>query len=161
MSNLEVKFTKDGSDSPSILLKNTENNTERSIPLEFLVDNKHISNMPDGLEFRSENRELLRVRGRGRALLRMRFDNMQMFENACPREDGSIEVAYIKTGKLLIVPLKGALWHNAMWRPERAKTDDFIVDLMPSVETLEFEAAIHAYYSNGVRHGHYVSFDEF
>ena len=158
MSTLGLDFHGNG-DSPFLRLSNSEYDTERFVLLEFLIDNKLISKMPQGIEIRSESRELLRVRGRGRASLRMKFNNMQMFENACPREDGSIEVAYIKTGKILIVPLRGALWHNAMWLTAPAKTDDFYIDLIPSVETLEFEAAVHAYYSNGVRQESYALFD--
>lgn len=158
MSNLQLMLYSEA--SPYIHLINTEYGTDRRIPVEFLVDNKRLSGTPEGVEFRAESECLLRVRGRGRAALRLRFDDMQMFENACPREDGSIEVAFIKTGKLLFVPLRGALWHNAMWLPAPAKTDDFIIDLIPSIETLEFEAAVHTYYSNGVRNEKYLLFDE-
>ena len=139
-------------------LYNAENDKERIIPIEFLIDNKLLSKVPEGLEFRSERPDLLSVRGRGRASLRFRFDGIQQFENACPREDGSIETAFLLTGKLLFVPLKGALWHNAMWIPSKAQAEDYIIDLLPSIETQEFEAAIHAYYSNGIRSESYAAF---
>ena len=158
MSKVQLFFIDEK--SPYIQLTNIEYGTERRIPAEFLVDNKVLSEAPQGVEFKAQGDGLLRVRGRGRASLRLRFDDMRMFENACPREDGSIEAAFIQTGKLLFVPLRGALWHNAMWRPAPAKTDDFIIDFIPAIETLEFEAAIHAYYSNGVRNETYLPFDE-
>ena len=140
-------------------LENSEHDTERIIPLEFLVDNKNLSAKPDGMEFRSERCDLLRIRGRGRTSLRFRFDGVKQFENACAREDGGIESAILKTGKLLFVPLKGAIWHNAMWLPAKAQAGDYVIDLLPAIETLEFEAAIHAYYSNGVRDIAYTDFD--
>ena len=143
----------------NLRLFNPEHNTERIVPLEFLIDNKKLSAKPDGMEFREQHGNLLRVRGRGRASLRFRFDNIMQFENACAREDDGIESAFIRTGKLLFVPLKGALWHNAMWLPEKAQVGDYVIDLLPPVETLEFEAAIHAYYSNGLRDDSYPSFD--
>ena len=129
---------------------NAEYDTQRVIPIEFLIDNKRLSKAPEGLELRQRHPDLLKVSGRGRASLRFRFDGIRQFENACPREDGSIETAFLMTGKLLFVPLRGALWHNAMWIPAKAQSDDFVIDLIPSIETLEFEAAIYAYYSNGV-----------
>ena len=140
-------------------LCNIEYGTQRIVPLEFLIDNKRLSRAPEGIEFYTQRSDLLRVRGRGRTTLRFRFDNIKQFENACPREDGSIEAAIIQTGKLLFVPLKGAIWHNAMWIPEKAQAGDFVIDFIPPVETLEFEAAIHAYYSNGVRDEAYAAFN--
>ncbi|MCL1835333.1 MAG: hypothetical protein FWG48_04155 [Oscillospiraceae bacterium] len=159
MSTITLEHRADDG-SPYLLLRNSEYNTQRLIYIEALIDNKLLSSMPGSIEFRAEGPALMRIRGRGSAALRLRFDDMKMFENACPREDGSIEAAFMQTGKLLIVPLRGALWHNAMWLPAPAKTDDFILDLLPSVETLEFEAAIHAYYSNGVRNDTYRDFEE-
>jgi len=154
MKNVELKI-----ESGNLCLHNSEYETARRIPLEFLVDNKALSAMPPGIEFRAEQPDLLRVRGRGRAALRFQFDDMKQFENACPREDGSIEAAFIQIGKLLFVPLRGALWHNSMWIPAKAQVDDFFIDLLPAAETLEFEAAIHAYYSNGLRCEAYAPFD--
>ena len=156
MNNIHLLYD---AENVCIRLCNTEYGTDRPVPLEFLIDNKRLTNMPGNMEFRTERPGVLRVRGRGRAALRFLFNGMKQFENACPREDGGLEVAFLQTGKLLFVPMRGALWHNAMWVPAKAQVDDFILDLLPSAETLEFEAAIHAYYSNGVRDADYAPFD--
>jgi len=132
-----------------IRLINKDYGVSRDVPFEFLIDNKRLSGMHPGAELISERADLIRVRSRGRAAMRFLFEGMKQFENACPREDGGIEVAFIQTGKLLFVPLRGALWHNAMWIPAKAQTQDFVIDLLPSVETNEFEACILAYFSNG------------
>ena len=154
MNNLNLIVGK-AAEGWQLRLCNTEYESERIIPIEFLVDNKKLSEKPDGIEFHFERGDLLRVRGRGRASLRFRFDGVKQFENACAREDGSIETAFLMTGKLLFVPLKGAIWHNAMWLPAKAQAGDYVIDLLPAMETMEFEAAIHAYYSNGVRDSEY------
>lgn len=100
----------------------------------------------------------LRVRGRG-ASLRFCF-TMMLFENACPTEDGAWEIAFMILGKLLFVPLKGALFCSGRWSPAKSRSDDFILELIPSVETGLFEAAVHEYRSNGVRLKEYASFDD-
>ena len=100
----------------------------------------------------------LRVRGKG-AALRFCFE-MMLFENACPRENGDWEIAFMILGKLLFVPLKGALFCNGRWKPAKSRADDFILELIPSVETGMYEAAVHEYRSNGVRLAQYPSFEE-
>ncbi|MDR0917587.1 MAG: hypothetical protein LBN02_10440 [Oscillospiraceae bacterium] len=106
--------------------------------------------------FRFDRPDLLRVAGHGRVALRLHFEGLHQFENAAPREDGSLEVAFVVLGKVLIVPLAGALHHDAMWVPARAQSEDFTAELLPSVETLRFDAAIHEYFSNGVRDEEYA-----
>jgi len=158
MSEVTINILQD-SGAWYLRLHHVSSGNERVIPLEFLIDNKQLSSWPEGLEYRIQQPDLLRIRGRGRTTLRFRFDEIKQFENACAREDGSIETAFLMTGKLLFVPLRGALWHNAMWIPEKAQANDYIIDLIPSIETFEFEVAIHAYYSNGVRNDSYIAFD--
>jgi hypothetical protein len=135
----------------NLVLSNSERSTERLIQLSALLDNKRYSAIPDSIKLTGVSPTLLHICGNGRNVLRLTFDGIQQFENACPREDGSLEVAFLKLGKILIVPVSGALWHNAMWIPEKAQCNDFIVDLLPSAETRQFEAKIYAYYSNGLR----------
>ncbi|MCL2069174.1 MAG: hypothetical protein FWH00_04665 [Oscillospiraceae bacterium] len=77
-----------------------------------------------------------------------------------PKEDGSMEMAYVLLGKLLFVPLKGSLWSGAKWIPAKAMVEDFNMEFIPSAETGEFEAAVHEYYSNGMRDSEYAPFDE-
>ena len=98
----------------------------------------------------------LRIRGNGIGL-RLSFQT-RMFENLSPKEDGSMEMAYVMLGKLLFVPLKGAMWHGAKWIPQKAMVEDFDMVLLPSVETREFEIAIHEYFSNGKKDNEYNSF---
>jgi hypothetical protein len=100
----------------------------------------------------------LRIRGEGGVGLRFSFKTIQ-FENASPKENGDMEIAYIILGKLLFAPLKGAMLCGAKWVPAKARAEDFDLELLPSVETGKFEAAIHEYYSNGMRDGEYASFD--
>ena len=101
----------------------------------------------------------IRIRGNGIGL-RFCFDNMIQYENASPKENGDLEIAYIILGKLLFVPLKGSMWSSAKWAPRKAQVDDFILELIPPVETGQYEAAIHEYYSNGRREEKYIPFDE-
>ncbi|MCL2124416.1 MAG: hypothetical protein FWH33_00315 [Oscillospiraceae bacterium] len=150
MGDLQLSVTTDAVPW-ALRLYNTEHDTERLIPIDFFIDNKRLSRAPDGIKFVKNRPDKFTVYGSGRTILRFCFEGIKQFENACAREDGSIETAFLKTGKLLFVPLKGAIWHNAMWIPEKAQSDDFIIDLLPSIETNEFQAAIYAYYSNGVR----------
>ena len=99
----------------------------------------------------------LRVRGNG---ISLRFSfKMRQFENCSPKENGDYEVAYEILGKLLFVPLRGSIWCNAKWNHNTVQSDDFIIDLIPPVETMQFEAAIHEYYSNGTRDENYIPFD--
>ncbi len=99
----------------------------------------------------------LRVRGYG---ISLRFSfKMRQFENCSPKENSDFEVAYEILGKLLFVPLKGSVWCNAKWNHNTVQSDDFIIDLIPPVETMQFEAAIHEYYSNGTRDENYIPFD--
>lgn len=102
----------------------------------------------------------LRIRGKGQASLRFYIRNLKAYENGSPKEDGSVEVIYEVLGKLLFVPLKGALRQDSLWNHKAARADDFTIDLVPSVDTGEFDAVIHEYYSNGVRDSEYPSFDQ-
>ena len=109
-------------------------------------------------EFCFASEKQLRVRGAGFGL-RLGF-RTRMFENMSPKEDGAMEMAYSMLGKLLFVPLKGSLWSGAKWIPAKAMVEDFNMELLPSVETGEFETAIHEYYSNGMRDKSYAPFDD-
>ncbi|MDR1541286.1 MAG: hypothetical protein LBU32_25485 [Clostridiales bacterium] len=111
------------------------------------------------IEFCFEKPGILRVRGTG-ASLRLSFDDIEIYENAAPREDGSLEAAFSIIGKLLFVPLAGSMRHDAFWMHAAARTKEFTIDFSPSVETGTFEAAIHEYYSNGVRASSYLPFDK-
>ncbi|MDR0818567.1 MAG: hypothetical protein LBN43_03225, partial [Oscillospiraceae bacterium] len=111
------------------------------------------------VEFCFEDAACLRIRGCGNLALRFYMDGIEQFENCAPREDGSIEAAYIALGKLLFVPLSGALWHDAKWIPAKAQSEDYSVMLLPSVETNGFECAVHEYFSNGTRSETYKPFD--
>jgi|GEM_PF-2283712 len=102
----------------------------------------------------------LRIRGKGRVSLRFYISGMKQFENGSPKEDGSVEVIYEILGKLLFVPVKGALRQDSFWNHNAVKADDFTIDLVPSVESDGFEAAIHEYYANGERDKSYPPFDE-
>jgi hypothetical protein len=111
------------------------------------------------IEFCFQRGNLLRVRGKG-ASLRFSCKDLKIYENAAPREDGSLEIAYEILGKFLLVPLKGSLRHDALWNHREVRTQDFTVDLLPDAVGGEFETAIHEYYSNGVRDRDYPGFDE-
>jgi len=131
-----------------LIFSNSELGTDRAISISSLIDNKHLSNIPDSIEFISESPGVMRVLGKGREVLRLTFEGIKQFENACPREDGGLDVSLVRLGKILISPKRGAMWHNAMWVPAKAQCNDFIVDLLPSQETGEFECVIYTYYSN-------------
>jgi hypothetical protein len=111
------------------------------------------------IQFCFQRGNLLRVRGKG-ASLRLACNDFKIYENAAPREDGSLEIAYEILGKLLLVPLSGSLRHDALWIHKDVRTKDFTVDLLPDTVTGGFETAIHEYYSNGVRDKSYPAFDE-
>jgi hypothetical protein len=110
-------------------------------------------------EFSFQRGNLLRIRGRG-AALRFICNDLKIYENAAPREDGSLEIAYEILGKFLLVPLRGALRHDAFWNHQDVRTKEFTVDFLPDSVTGEFEAAMHEYYSNGIRDKDYPGFDE-
>jgi len=101
----------------------------------------------------------MRIRGNGVGL-RFYVNNPVQFENLSPKENGDIEAAFMIMGKLLFVPLKGSIFNNAKWIPQKAKVDEYIIELFPSVETKTFETAIHEYYSNGWRDSEYLPFDK-
>lgn len=84
---------------------------------------------------------------------------MMLFEHCTPTEDGCIEAAYVMMGKLLFVPLRGAMYTDAMWVPKKSRANDFMIEFLPSVETGIAEAVIHEYYSNGLRNENYEDFD--
>ncbi len=100
----------------------------------------------------------IRIRGDGISL-RFCF-KMRQFEYCSPKENGDFEISYEILGKLLFVPIKGAVWCNAKWNCNTVQTDDFIIDLIPPVETMKFATAIHEYYSNGARDKEYIPFDD-
>ncbi len=104
------------------------------------------------------DKKQIRIRGEGISL-RFYF-KMQMFENCSPKENGDFEIAYEILGKLLFVPIKGAVWCNAKWNCEIVQAEDFIIDLIPPVETMRFETAVHEYYSNRTRDNEYAPFDD-
>lgn len=104
------------------------------------------------------DKKQIRIRGEGISL-RFCF-KMQMFENCSPKENGDFEIAYEILGKLLFVPIKGAVWCNAKWNCETVQAEDFIIDLIPPVETMRFETAVHEYYSNRTRDNEYAPFDD-
>lgn len=111
------------------------------------------------IEFCFSDPKRLRIRGKGRVNLRFYIRNMKAYENGSPKEDGSVEVIYEILGKLLFVPLKGALRQDSMWKHKVARADDFTIDLVPGIDTEEFETVIHEYYSNGMRDAEYPPFD--
>ena len=119
-----------------------------------------ISTIKGTIEFCFSGPKLLRIRGKGSVSLRFYIRDLKIYENASPREDGSVEVVYEILGKLLFVPLKGVLRQDSFWRNTTARTDDFTIDIIPSVEAQEFEIAVHEYYSNGVRDEDYPPFDQ-
>ncbi len=100
----------------------------------------------------------LHIRGQG---IHLRFSSsMMLFENCVSTEDGALEAAYIMIGKLLFVPLLGAMYSDAIWVPQKSRADDFIIEFLPAVETNRFEAVIQEYYSNGLREKFYLPFDD-
>ncbi|MDR1531156.1 MAG: hypothetical protein LBS62_03060 [Clostridiales bacterium] len=111
------------------------------------------------VEFCFQRGNLLRIRAKG-ASLRMVCDDLKIYENAAPREDGSLEIAYEILGKFLLVPISGSLRHDALWSHKDVRTKEFTVDLLPDAATGICETAMHEYYSNGVRDQRYSSFDE-
>lgn len=132
----------------------------KEIPYEYSVEpgKLTIKTFKGAIELCFAAEKQIRVRGDGIGL-RFYFKTI-MFENASPKENGDLEVAYIILGKLLFVPLQGAMWNNAKWVPRKAQADDFMLELLPPVETGKYEAAIHEYYSNGVRDREYAPFDD-
>jgi hypothetical protein len=111
------------------------------------------------IDFCFQRGNLLRIRGKG-AALRFSCKDLKIYENAAPREDGALEIAYEILGKFLLVPLKGSLRHDAFWNHKEVRTQDFTVDLLPDTLGGEFEIAMHEYYSNGIRDRDYPGFDE-
>jgi hypothetical protein len=118
-----------------------------------------ISATRGSIDFCFQRGNLLRIRGKG-ATLRFSCGDFKIYENAAPREDGSLEIAYEILGKFLLVPLKGALRHDALWSHKEVRTQNFTVDFLPDAVGGEFEAALHEYYSNGVRDPAYPDFAE-
>jgi putative isomerase len=132
----------------------------KEIPYEYSVEpgKLMIKTFKGTIELCFAEEKQIRIRGNGIGL-RFYFKTI-MFENASPKENGDLEVAYIILGKLLFVPLQGAMWNNAKWVPRKAMADDFMLELLPPVETGKYEAAIHEYYSNGIRDQEYTPFDD-
>ena len=132
----------------------------KEIPFEYSVEpgKLTIKTFKGTIEICFAGERQIRVRGDGIGL-RFYFKTI-IYENASPKENGDLEVAYIILGKLLFVPLQGAMWNNAKWIPQKAQADDFMLELLPPVETGKYEAAIHEYYSNGFRDQIYSPFDE-
>jgi hypothetical protein len=105
------------------------------------------------------NQQQIRVRGTGAISLKFSFA-METFEVAAPKENGDLEVRVIILGKILFAPLRGAMHSNGKWVPQKAMTEDFDLELIPSLESNGFEAAIHEYYTNSMRDKSYAPFDE-
>ncbi|GHU99072.1 hypothetical protein FACS189483_07910 [Spirochaetia bacterium] len=118
-----------------------------------------LRNIKGTVEFVFQRGNLMRIRGKG-ASLRLVCNDLKIWENAAPREDGSLEIAYEILGKFLLVPLKGSLRHDALWIHKDVRVKEFTVDLSPDAASGEYEIALHQYYSNGVRDLSYPDFDE-
>ena len=142
------------------------------IKLAPVLDNKEISykyyaepgkltitTFKGNIEICFANDRQIRVKGKGIGV-RFSFNNMIRFENASPKENGDLEIAYIILGKLLFSPLRGSMSNNAVWTPGKAMVEDFMIEMIPPMDTGEYEIAIHEYYSNGWRDGQYAPFDD-
>ncbi len=101
---------------------------------------------------------VLRVRGRG-VQLRFGFAPM-LHEGGYPVGHGDWEVSFDAIGKLLFVPLTGAISCNARWLAQEERSCDFVIDALPSAESGVFELAIHEYDACGQRAAAYPPFDE-
>jgi len=159
--NLYLSFSR----SPGFLME--RKNLVKIVPV---VDNKELSyeysvepgkmsikTYRGAAEICFADKSQIRIRGEG---INLRFYfRMQQFENCSPKENGDFEVAYEILGKLLFVPIKGAVWCNAKWNCKTVQAEDFIIELISPVETKKFETAIHEYCSNGTRDKEYKPFD--
>ena len=132
----------------------------KEIPFEYSVEpgKMTIKTYRGSAEICFDGQKQVRIRGDGISL-RFCF-KMRIFEYCSPKENGDFEISYEVLGKLLFVPIKGAVWCNAKWNCNTVQTDDFIIDLIPPVETMKFETAIHEYYSNRTRDKEYSLFDD-
>lgn len=143
--------------------------THRIVPV---IDNKEDANwhykVEDGVmtlistkgyvQFCFQNGNLLRLHGQNMTL-RLVCNDLKIYENAAPREDGSLEMSFEVMGKYLLKPLQGSLWHDAKWIHTDIRTKEYTVELLPDA-TGVFDMALHEYYDNGEADPFYPSFDE-
>ena len=100
-----------------------------------------------------------RLRIRGTAVhLRMSF-SMMLFENVCPLENGTWDVAFNTIGRMLFTPTCGNVYCNGQWVPDNSKADDFIMEWIPDIACGRFEAVVENDYSAVKGADHYDGFD--
>ncbi len=110
------------------------------------------------IEMSFDDGHRLHIRGTG-ARLRMRFKTLP-FENCCPKGNGAWEVSLSVVGRLLFVPVSGALYCDGKWNAEKQRADDFIMEWIPPVGSDQFEAVVENDYNAIARLDRYMSFDD-
>jgi hypothetical protein len=109
------------------------------------------------VQFCFDNKELLRIRGRG---VQFRFfAELKPHEFCIPRMDGTWQLSYHVAGEFLFVPLKGRFELDSEWEWKRLGGEDPVMDIFPDSDG-EFEIAIHYLEANTERLAKYRPFDE-
>ncbi|MBR3555898.1 MAG: hypothetical protein IKN89_08290 [Oscillospiraceae bacterium] len=106
----------------------------------------------------------LRVRGSGVGLrLRLRaelpFGGTDGALGVYPTPEGCWEADMGYSGKLLLVPLKGAMMVTAPWDREAGKYGKVIFDFLPDAGSGAFEAVLHEHMDYRIREKEYDAFD--
>lgn len=110
------------------------------------------------IEMSFDDGHRLHIRGTS-VRLRMQFKTIP-FENCVPKGNGAWEVSLSVVGRLLCVPVAGALYCDAKWDVEKRRADDFIMEWIPPVGSDQFEAVIENDYNTIARLDRYMSFDD-
>ncbi len=124
------------------------------------IDTEHGS-----VEFCMNDKDQLRIRGNGVGL-RMVLRAEKPFGSCCgcrgmyPTPDGAWEADMCQHGKMLFVPLKGALSLTDPWNVEKNEYDKLDIDFIPAADTDVFEAAVHEYMDSRRKDDVYSAFDE-
>jgi hypothetical protein len=166
---LGVTVSKDGTfldqRSNTFLLYPTYQGTV--IPYTYYADINHLQmNTAHGsVEFCMDDTDQLRIRGNGVGL-KMILRAEKPFGSCCgcrgvyPTPEGAWEADMGIHGKMLFVPLKGALVLTDPWNVKKNEYDKLEIEFVPTAETDTFETAIHEYMDYRGREKSYPPFDD-
>ncbi len=166
---LELTVSKDGafiSDRSNVFLMYPTYQGE-TLPYTYFADASHlrIDTTHGQIEVCLDDLDQLRVRGSGVGL-RLVLCAESPKGSCCgcrgmyPVPGGGWEADMGEHGKMLFVPLSGALVLTDPWNVEKNEYDRLDIDFVPSVETGCFEAAVHEYMDTRRRDDSYLPFDE-
>ena len=136
------------------------------IPYTYFADVDHLRMDTEHgtVEFCMNELDQLRIKGCGVGL-KMVLRAEKPFGSCCgcrgmyPTPDGAWEADMGVHGKMLFVPLKGAMVLTDPWNVEKNEYDKLDIDFVPAADTGVFEAAIHEYMDTRRKDASYPEFE--